>query len=425
MIFIKYATNAIVTLYFVFSIVGCVNSPAFHTYENDDEIIISEKELDVHTEEAVKPSEVSVADEREAGHYTKEEKPYVKFSTANEYWKNALVHLQNGNEDEAKWALEQALKLSPNNKIAKNLMNQIKVDAINELGIASFEYKIQAGDSLSKLAKVYLNDPLKFYLLAKYNDISNPGHLVTGRTINIPGVKPEVTMVETVPSTLKKVESSTVSVNSESPKTTDKIEIEEVNVDLSLISKATESYKQSDYENVVSLLEDSILIANLNSDAIRLLVSSYYEISQSYIKEGNNQEAKYILLKAAEVEPDNAKVNMALIDMDETSEIESFYEKSLNSLKEGNVVEANEYVLKVLELNPYHKRAQELRKEITVKLIPHYYKHALMAQRKQKLDEAIELWDEVLALDENNENAKIYRNKALSLKMKLEQFAAK
>lgn len=47
------------------------------------------------------------------------------------------------------------------------------------------------------------------------------------------------------------------------------------------------------------------------------------------------------------------------------------------------------------------------------------HKDALNAYRRQKLDKAIELWDEVLALDPEHENARLYRSQAISLKKKL------
>jgi len=47
------------------------------------------------------------------------------------------------------------------------------------------------------------------------------------------------------------------------------------------------------------------------------------------------------------------------------------------------------------------------------------HKEALNAYRRQNLDKAIGLWDEVLALDPEHENARLYRSQAISLKKKL------
>ncbi len=47
------------------------------------------------------------------------------------------------------------------------------------------------------------------------------------------------------------------------------------------------------------------------------------------------------------------------------------------------------------------------------------HKEALNAYRRQNLDKAIELWDEVLTLDPEYEQARLYRSQATSLKKKL------
>ncbi|NND66061.1 MAG: LysM peptidoglycan-binding domain-containing protein [Halioglobus sp.] len=47
------------------------------------------------------------------------------------------------------------------------------------------------------------------------------------------------------------------------------------------------------------------------------------------------------------------------------------------------------------------------------------HKEALNAYRRQKLNKAIGLWDEVLELDPEHENARLYRSQAISLKKKL------
>ena len=45
--------------------------------------------------------------------------------------------------------------------------------------------------------------------------------------------------------------------------------------------------------------------------------------------------------------------------------------------------------------------------------------------RKQNLDKAIDLWDRVLALDPNHELAKLYRARAVELKVRLEKLDKK
>ena len=102
----------------------------------------------------------------------------------------AVDQLQGGDDIGARATLEQALKLDPNNDLAKNLMGQINADAQRELGSVFFRYTVQPGESLSRLAQQYMGDRFRFWILAKYNDIPNPSRLSAGQVIRIPGRQP-------------------------------------------------------------------------------------------------------------------------------------------------------------------------------------------------------------------------------------------
>ena len=102
----------------------------------------------------------------------------------------AVDQLQGGDDIGARATLEQALKLDPNNELAKNLQGQINADAQRELGSVFFRYTVQPGESLSRLAQQYMGDRFRFWILAKYNDIPNPSRLSAGQVIRIPGRQP-------------------------------------------------------------------------------------------------------------------------------------------------------------------------------------------------------------------------------------------
>ena len=104
----------------------------------------------------------------------------------------AVDQLQGGDDIGARATLEQALRLDPNNDLAKNLQAQINADAQRELGSTFFRYTVQPGESLSRLAQQYMGDRFRFWILAKYNDIQNPSRLAAGQVIKIPGRQPAV-----------------------------------------------------------------------------------------------------------------------------------------------------------------------------------------------------------------------------------------
>jgi LysM repeat protein len=102
----------------------------------------------------------------------------------------AVDHLQNGDEPGARQVLTTALGLDPANDIARKMLEQINADAQKELGSVFFRYTVQRDDTLSKLAQQYLGDRLRFYILARYNDMANPSRLAAGQVIKIPGKAP-------------------------------------------------------------------------------------------------------------------------------------------------------------------------------------------------------------------------------------------
>ncbi len=104
----------------------------------------------------------------------------------------AVDELQNGDETTARATLDKALALDPANELARKLSDQIRADAQKELGPVFFRYTVQRDDSLSKLAQLYLGDRFRFYILAKYNEMTNPSRLAAGQVIKIPGKGPIV-----------------------------------------------------------------------------------------------------------------------------------------------------------------------------------------------------------------------------------------
>lgn len=103
---------------------------------------------------------------------------------------NAIELLEAGNEDQASIELQRVLQTEPGHKLAQNLLRQIKDDPQAMLGRESFSYRVQPGESLSKIAGRFLNDVHQFYVLARYNDIKVPRQLAGGQMIRVPGKAP-------------------------------------------------------------------------------------------------------------------------------------------------------------------------------------------------------------------------------------------
>jgi tetratricopeptide (TPR) repeat protein len=99
----------------------------------------------------------------------------------------AIEQLEQGQEEQAEVLLRQVLQQEPNHRQAQQLLRQIKEDPNSLLGRESFVYRVQAGETLSRIAQRFLNDTLLFYALARYNGIKVPRQLAGGQLIRVPG----------------------------------------------------------------------------------------------------------------------------------------------------------------------------------------------------------------------------------------------
>jgi tetratricopeptide (TPR) repeat protein len=102
----------------------------------------------------------------------------------------ALDALQAGQEEQAELELRRVLQSEPNQRLALSLMRQIKEDPVALLGRESFAYRVQTGETLSRIAQRFMNDLHLFYALARYNNIKVPRALSGGQMIRVPGKAP-------------------------------------------------------------------------------------------------------------------------------------------------------------------------------------------------------------------------------------------
>ena len=115
------------------------------------------------------------------------------------YVASALELLELGKEDEASAELQRALTLEPGHRLALNLLRQITADPVSVLGRESYMYRVQPGETLSRIAQRFMGDVHLFYILARYNDIKVPKLLSGGQLVRIPGKAPPAAPVANAP----------------------------------------------------------------------------------------------------------------------------------------------------------------------------------------------------------------------------------
>lgn len=318
--------------------------------------------------------------------------------SAKAYWRQAVRRLQNGEVADARWSLDQALKMKPGYMRASKLLSHLDADPITLLGNQSFEYRLQYGDTLSKLAASHLNDPLSFYLLARYNKIENPGRVKVGQLIRIPG---ETRQPEPV---------------------------EELAVSDTSYLKARQFFEIGKYNDAIALLEGSLDEMGLTDDEMRaihkLMTNSFIQQANSLEKQHKLLSAKELLSKASELQPGNTDILFHLESLNARLELDQYYQQGLRAVEDGRSEEAFIAFDKVLEIDPAHREAKEKRDTLFLTVADRLYKRALLAQRRQNLNQAIELWDQFLVMMPENENARLYRAKAVRMQVSLQKIAA-
>ena len=102
----------------------------------------------------------------------------------------AVELLEVGNEEQALTEIQKALQTDPGNRMAQSLLKQVQTDPQVLLGRDHFSYRVEPGESLSRIAGRFLKDVHLFYALARYNDIKVPRQLQGGQLIKVPGKQP-------------------------------------------------------------------------------------------------------------------------------------------------------------------------------------------------------------------------------------------
>lgn len=98
----------------------------------------------------------------------------------------AIELLNRGDPARARRELEALDRQTVNNRAVDELLVSLDADPVQALGKDHFSYETQAGDTMASIAGRFLHDPMKFYLLARYNGVATPADLAPGQTLMIP-----------------------------------------------------------------------------------------------------------------------------------------------------------------------------------------------------------------------------------------------
>ena len=333
--------------------------------------------------------------------------PTTSDAMADGHIQKAMTALQAGQEANAKKELDTLLRQDPENKVARSLLAQIKTDPATYFGDQdSFNYTLQPGDTLSSIAQRFLNEPLKFYILARYNGITDPSRVVPGRIIKVPGKKPASPLATVAPGDsprVARVEPTQAGGNSRT-------------------QQARYFYVAGKYQQAIEILQGGGTVVG---DARELLILSYGKYAEELAQSGNLIDAQSVLESALSIQPGNERLRKQLRLVEKQREVARLYKAGTESMVAGNSGKALETFNAVLKLDPKHEAAMHHIASINADSIDAMHKDAMLEYSKQNLDQAIAIWDRALAVLPNHADAKFYRARALDLKSRLQKLDQK
>lgn len=363
----------------------------------------------------------------------------------------ALKQLQQGDYENARNQLNWALLEKPDLSIASKLLEQMDADPFEYLGLKNFDYDVQSGDSLSLLAKGFLNDPLKFVILARYNKLDNPSKLAPGQRIQIPGEKRKIKRpkhkakprhVESTETKTTAEKQPAVSVQeTAAPKVTEQMQTpaatitpaleteettaEPVEADSPNIDQILESAKKLQHENdlpaAIYLLESENK-RQPQSEEIRSLLANYYnEHADHLIAQNDLTIARATLEKLIILDTSDKNAINKLIFVEDRIEAQKLLEKANTQQQNNKPEEAYQTYKQVLTYDPNNLTAKEQQLKVRNQLTDSYHRQAMQLFRKQELDEAIDFWNKILELDPNHSLAPGYKARALEMKQQLQK----
>lgn len=304
----------------------------------------------------------------------------------------AISLLKSGRRTQAKKELHIVQWYYPKNKSVISLLEQIEKVPEEYFGQQHFSHRVRPGESFSTLSEKYLNDPLKFYALARYNKITVPKHLRPGIKIKIPGEHPD-----------KK--------GSPSP-------------EYQLAKKYSDKKRHKDAYLLLEKLRIETKHRKLHERENSLLVHAYTQHASQLFGQKMLKGAFELMERAADIDIKNEVVKSEFSRLNDLLFAERHFIEGKQQMTEKDRVAAYLSFQEALKFNPKHKAALKQAQSLKPNIVDKLYKQGIVAFRRQELEEAITAWDQVLTIEPGHDLAKRNMERALDLKKKAELLPA-
>ncbi len=304
----------------------------------------------------------------------------------------AIALLSEGSAGQAEAELQAYLRHKHNSKVAKTLLKQINTP-VGEYYPSDFvAITLSNGESLSTIAKQYLGDALQFYALAQYNNIANPGRTTIGQVIHVPLTDKAQAFIAFKLD--KGMDTSSTEqdhqAGSEFQEQVEEVEISEES-SLTDIETLRLLLGEGQYQQAIAAYEQTSPTFQLNGGDIQDLITAY---SQSAADSSDNN-------------PELAS---------------SYYQRTGNLIAStGDNLRALEMFNRSLQLDSDNEASKRRYSSLKLELTDAYHRDASLAFRRQELEKAIALWQQLLTIDPDHIHATNYLIQAQRLQDKLQR----
>lgn len=293
--------------------------------------------------------------------------------------------LHEGEAGRAETMLRSRLETEPGDARARDLLQQIESSPVEYLGEPSFQYEVQAGESLSVLAQRFLGNHRLFYILARYNDIDKPSLVQSGEMIRIPsdywvGPKP-----------------------SREP--------------LDREIRAREYLADARPKDALRLY-DEVKPDTLGSDEVALLGMLHRRWIERALQQGNLDAALERLDDARRQAPDDGRWGDWLAALEGRAIAEKAF-RNARKMQDRDPVAAARALNRAIEADPRHTRARDALAALRSEVVPELHREAVILYRNQALEQAIALWEQALSIDPDYQPAQGYHARAEELRRRL------
>lgn len=328
---------------------------------------------------------------------------------ARERFQVAINALQQGDSPRAAVELRAYLAEVPNSTPARNLLAQIETPLEMLYPAESFNVQLQASETLSSLAGIYLGDVLGFYGLARYNGIENPSRVALGQTIRIPRT-PATLAAQMARASMSGMQVSLAPMPmpgvmpppaaAAPPSAAPPPVVASAPPPAAAPPRPTPPRDPwiSIRENVAAgrfdaAIRDAETARVTPNGAQAVVLASAYAGNARAIQMSNAIEAAAHALRAGQLYLETA----------------------------NRPADALQPLELAVMLAPMDNRAQTLLATAKTRVSDGYYRDGVTAFQRQDLDGAIAAWDRALAIDPNHRNAQLNRAQAIELKQNLQR----